>query len=105
MTKPGIESEKRVVPLRRIMGGRVYSSSDFQKSPVSDVEKYARTDKGDDFRHRMKMNAAAAVVTIALMLVGVWLTTSIAEMRKNQDCVLSGKRGCTPVSAPLNQRW
>ncbi len=87
------------------MGGRAYSPRDFQATPVDGVEKYARTSERDDYRHRMTMNAAAVAVTLVLMLVGVWLTTSIAQMRKNQDCVLSGKRGCTPVAAPRNQRW
>ncbi|MBI4275867.1 MAG: hypothetical protein HY659_14320 [Rhizobiales bacterium] len=105
MPKRQIENENRIIPLRPVMGGRSYSARDFHQSPVDDIEKFARTDEGDDYRHRMAMNAAALAVTIVLMLVGVWLATSIAQMRKNQDCVLSGKRGCTPVTAPLNQRW
>ena len=105
MSKQQVEDNNRVVPLRPIMGGRAYSTRDFHESPVDSVEKYARKGERDDYRHRMIMNVATLVVTIALMLVGIWLATSIAQMRKNQDCVLSGKRGCTPVAAPLNQRW
>jgi hypothetical protein len=29
----------------------------------------------------------------------------MAAIKKNQDCVLSGRRGCTPVDAPPPARW
>ena len=29
--------------------------------------------------------------------VAIWLADTMADMRRNQDCVLSGRRGCTPV--------
>jgi len=36
---------------------------------------------------------------------GVWLATKRAQMRKDQDCVLSRRRGCTPVEVPVRSRW
>ena len=45
----------------------------------------------DDYRHRMTMNVLGLVVTTILVVVGVWLAVSIAEMRKNQDCCLQGR--------------
>jgi hypothetical protein len=67
-------------------------------SPVEDLEKYERPPEGeDDYRHRMLMNVLALAVTVGLMLVGGWLATSIAEMRKTQDCYLTGRRNCTPI--------
>lgn len=61
--------------------------------------------EGDDFRHRMTMNAIAFVFCTLLVLAGVWLAIEIAKMRKNQDCVLSGRPGCTTVEVPVRERW
>lgn len=69
-------------------------------APVEGVEKYARTGEPDDYRQRMINNALAFIACIILVAIGVWLATVIAEMRRNQDCVLSGRRNCTPVVVP-----
>jgi hypothetical protein len=68
------------------------------------LAQYERDAEPDDYRHRMLMNGAALLVIAALVGAGLWLATTMAEMRKNQDCVLSGRRGCTPVDIP-HQRW
>ncbi len=73
-------------------------------SPVEDLNKYERVDEPDDFRHRMKMNALAAVAVLVLILVGIWLADTMARMRKNQDCVLTGRPGCTPINVPIAPR-
>jgi hypothetical protein len=39
-----------------------------------------------------------------LVIVGIWIADVMAQMRKNQDCVLMGRPGCTPVNAPPLQR-
>ena len=36
--------------------------------------------------------------------VALWLANTMADMRRNQDCVLSGRRGCTPVEYDRNVR-
>lgn len=54
----------------------------------------------EDFRHRMLANAAALLFTVALIVVGFWLATSIADMRRAQDCILSGRHNCAPITAP-----
>lgn len=51
----------------------------------------------DDFRHRMLTNLAAFVFTAVLTAAGIWLATSIAELRQTQDCVLAGHRNCAPM--------
>ncbi len=63
------------------------------------VEGLAKYEGGelDDYRHRMMVNLAALVFTIMLSIAGVWLAIQIAEMRKSQDCVLSGRRNCAPI--------
>lgn len=78
--------------------------------PVQDLAQYerGRNDGGDtpgDYRHRMLVNAAAFLFVIALIVTGFWLADTMARMRKNQDCVLSGRRGCTPVDVAPKERW
>jgi hypothetical protein len=71
---------------------------------VDDLSKYERGDKPDDYRHRMVVNVVAFVFVIGLIAAGLWLADTMAAMRKNQDCVLSGRRGCTPVEV-TKDRW
>jgi hypothetical protein len=39
-----------------------------------------------------------------LALAGVWLAIQIADLRKNQDCVLSGRRDCAPIDVNAHER-
>jgi hypothetical protein len=94
------ENEPRVVQFRR-GGGGVRSPT---PSPVEDLTKYERNESADDYRHRMIVNFAAFFVVVALIGVGLWLADTMAAMRKNQDCVLSGRRGCTSVETSKD-RW
>lgn len=73
--------------------------------PIEDLSKYQRAEDDDDYRHRMIVNAIAFVFVAALIGGGYWLADTMAKMRKNQDCVLSGRRGCTPVEVDNRQRW
>lgn len=70
-----------------------------QSPAVDDLKKYeaAPEHEPDDYRHRMIMNGLALLVTVFLVVAGVWIADVMAKMRKDQDCVLSGRRGCTPV--------
>jgi hypothetical protein len=70
-------------------------------SPVEDLGRYERTVEPDNFRHRMTMNGLALAATIVLVLVGIWIADTMAQMRKGQDCVLIGRPGCTPVKVPV----
>jgi hypothetical protein len=71
---------------------------------ADDLARFERTGEPDDYRHRMLMNAVALIIVAALIGAGLWLATTMADMRKNQDCVLSGRAGCTPVDIP-HQRY
>lgn len=82
------------MPFRR--RGSLLTVNRPQPSPVQDLERFERTEGEDDYRHRMLMNAMAAGVTILLIAGGIWIANSMAMLRKNQDCVLSGKRNCNP---------
>ncbi len=77
---------------------------------VRDLAKYERgpDDAGDaagEYRHRMIVNLAAFLFVIALIAAGFWLADTMARMRKNQDCFLTGRRGRTPVDVAPRDRW
>ena len=104
------EEEHRVLEFRprnsvRPQGRQVYSrgqaeAEDARPEP-NDLSRYEHPrDEPDDFRHRMLANVAAIAFTVALMAIGIWLAMSIADMRKTQDCVLTGRRDCARIYAP-----
>jgi hypothetical protein len=95
------DNEPRVVRFRRRGQSRAGLSA---PSPVEDLAKYERGAGPDDYRHRMLVNAAALAVVVVLMGVGLWIAETMAEMRKNEDCVLSGRRNCSPVEVN-HSRW
>lgn len=67
-----------------------------------DLSRFRRPLDGevDDYRHRMVMNIAALAFTLVLTGIGVWLATTIADMRRTQDCVLVGRRDCAKIPPP-----
>jgi len=89
------DSESRVVMFPR--GRRSVRLRPTLPSPVNDLTKFAGSEGADDYRHRMKVNIAAFVFVLALIGAGLWLAESMAELRKNEDCLLSGRHGCAPV--------
>ena len=91
------EPEGRVIPFRR--PGSLFVRNRPPPSPVEDLERFERTEGEDDYRHRMIMNGMAALVTVLLIVAGIWIASTMAQMRKNQDCVLSGNRNCNPPVA------
>ena len=94
-------------PTARVLnfpGRRRRSDPRRQTSPVKDLAKYEDAEAPDDYRHRMLINVAALLFVAALIGAGLWIADTMAAMRKNQDCVLSGRRGCTPVQVEHN-RW
>jgi hypothetical protein len=118
----GDDEQGRILPFRRRVPPpppRVgaFSNLSADDSPVQDVGKYDRSDDTDDYGHRMKMNALAVVALAVLIGGGIWIVDTMAQMRKNQDCVLMGRRNCggqinmapdvrttAPVNAPLINR-
>ncbi len=52
----------------------------------------------------MLVNLIAFGFVGVLVVSALWLANSLATMRRDQDCVLSGKRGCTTVEAPVKAR-
>ena len=71
------------------------------ENAASDLSRFERSPaEPDDYRHRMLTNAVAAVFTAILVAAGIWLAIKIADLRRNQDCVLMGRRDCANVSVP-----
>ena len=99
------DNERRVVAFHRrgAAAGKARARLS-PPSPVEDLAKYERSEGADDYRHRMLINAAALVFVAALIGAGLWIADTMAQMRKNEDCVLSGRRGCTPVAVE-HRRW
>jgi hypothetical protein len=58
-----------------------------------------------DYRHRMLVNGSVLLVVMVLIGAALWLADTMASMRRNQDCVLSGRSGCTHVDAEPRSRW
>ncbi len=94
---PSTDPERRVLNFRRARAGLPAAP------PLADLAKYERSE-GDDYRHRMIVNTLAFLFVVALIGAGLWLADTMAQMRRNQDCVLSGRRGCTPVEYS-KERW
>ena len=96
------EPENRVLPFRP--RGSLLARN-VPPPAVPDLEKYERApNEPDDYRHRMLMNGLGLMVTVVLIAAGLWIAEVMAHMRKDQDCVLSGRAGCTPVDVPIRER-
>jgi hypothetical protein len=74
-------------------------------APVGDLSSYERTDDRDDYRHRMITNGIAFMVCVVLVAAGVWIADTMADIRRDQDCVLSGRSNCAPVNVPARSHW
>src|SRR5215813_470607 len=102
--KPSEEETGVVVPFPTRKPASVHAFSNLSKnrSPVEGVDKYAkRGSEKDDYAHRMKMNAVAIVFLAGLVFAGVWIMDIMAQQRKTQDCALSGRRNCAPISTQV----
>jgi hypothetical protein len=76
---------------------------------LDDLARYEQDREEEDekinYPHRMLMNVIAVAVVTLLIGVGVWLADTIAEMERDQDCVLQGRQNCAPIeiAAPLQK--
>lgn len=62
-----------------------------------------RDDEPINYRQRMLMNVIAVAIVTLLVAVGVWLADTIADLQRDQDCVLQGRGNCAPIEAPRPQ--
>ena len=100
------EEEHRVVPFRprsgparRVVEGGGPAVPQHRREMLQlDLSRYEQPrEQPDDFRHRILANIAAIAFTIALTAIGIWLAMSIADLRKTQDCLLTGRRDCARI--------
>jgi hypothetical protein len=74
-------------------------------TPVEDLAKYhGKKESNEEYRQRMIVNVAAFAFIVALVGAGLWLADSMAQMRKNDDCLASGRRNCAPIEV-TKPRW
>lgn len=62
------------------------------------------TDPDDDQENRAATNIALVVVFAALVGGGIWLANAMVDARKADDCMAAGRRNCSPIEAPVNDR-
>lgn len=69
---------------------------------LDDLSRYEqeRDEEPINYARRMLMNVIAIVVVAILIAVGVWLADTIAQMERDQDCVLQGRHNCAPIEVP-----
>jgi hypothetical protein len=68
---------------------------------VDDLAQYEQDqDVPIDYRQRMRMNVIAIAIVTLLVGAGVWIADTIADIEKDQDCVLQGRANCAPIEAP-----
>ncbi len=66
-----------------------------------DLAKYEQDqDEIVDYRQRALMNVIALVVLAFLVSTGVWLADTIADMERDQDCMMQGRVNCAPIELP-----
>jgi hypothetical protein len=99
-------------PRRSAGGGSVTDAADHGgahdgelRDDLVQYEQIQEDDENVDYPQRMLMNIIAVVVVTVLIGVGVWLADSIADMERDQDCVLQGRQNCAPIelAAPLRK--
>lgn len=94
------DDRSRILPFRRGAARMPPRMNAGGEAPVEGMEKYAGAGEPDNYRQRMINNGLALVACVVLIAIGVWIATTMAEMRKKQDCVLSGRRDCASIPAP-----
>jgi len=51
-------------------------------------------------QERMITNVIVVIFLVVLVGAGLWLANAMVGLRKTQDCVLSGRKNCAPISVP-----
>ncbi|MDQ8728666.1 hypothetical protein [Bradyrhizobium sp. LHD-71] len=102
--KPADDGDHVVIKFRPRTSAEAPKTRTAQVSPLRppppDLSRYEQSSEPDDYRHRMRMNIAAGLFTVALIGFGVWLAMSIADLRRTQDCILYGRRDCAVIPQP-----
>ena len=68
---------------------------------LAQYEQDQEEDDNVNYPQRMLMNVIAVAVVSLLIGVGVWLADTIADMERDQDCMLQGRQNCTPIELAI----
>jgi hypothetical protein len=100
------EPEGRILQFRPRGGSLFVHHAPPPPAPqVPDLKKFeSEPEEPGEYRHRMLMNALALGFTVLLVAGGIWIADYMGHIRKDQDCVLMGRPGCTPVNVPVAPR-
>jgi hypothetical protein len=101
------EKDAQVIPFRPrrpVASGERIAAPPPAASPIEGLSKYEGGQLDDNYRHRMMVNLAGLLVTAVLAIAGVWLAMQIADLRKKQDCLFSGRRNCAPIEIAAPER-
>jgi hypothetical protein len=74
------------------------------RSPVADLSKYEHRREEESYRQRMINNLLAFALLSVIVYCGIWLANTMAQLRTNQDCVLTGRTNCAPIKIPIESR-
>jgi hypothetical protein len=74
------------------------------RSPVADLSKYEQPRDEESYRQRMVNNLLAFALLSLIVYCGIWLANTMAQLRTNQDCVLTGRTNCAPIKVPAQPR-
>jgi hypothetical protein len=93
----GSDNYDRVVPLRPRpkSSWAERSGRAARETPSEDAD-----DTDDNGTRRTLANLVGLVLVVGLIATGIWLAHAIADMRRGEDCVLSGRRNCMPIEIP-----
>ena len=65
----------------------------------------ATDDEDESGRDRAITNVIIVAFVVMLIGAGLWLADAMFHLRKDQDCVLSGRKNCADISLPARERW
>lgn len=54
--------------------------------------------------NRTTENLVLAGFFVVLVVAGIWLLNTMADVRKAQDCVAQGRRNCATIEVPERTR-
>jgi hypothetical protein len=80
---------------RRMMTGTTMDREKQRQQPAQ-----SRDQDAEDERDRRATNIFLAVAAVLVIGVGIWLINAMADARKAQLCLESGRRNCTPIEVP-----
>ena len=47
------------------------------------------------------MNLIAVAILALLVALGVWIAHTIADLQREQDCLMQGRSNCAPIEIPI----